>query len=193
MKRNQHLVLALASLIALGAASPACAGLFTGEFAPGGWVLDGYNMGTGVFNDSSTVLKMTGTSQNTSSSTTWMILEYSGLKDTSVDFQWALAPNGIPEHTTVTAALYRMNVDDHTYDLSAAFGSLSGVSVPVGSTLMFELVTTWDGSTSKGPSTLTITGVPEAGTWLAGVFALGIIAWEVLRRQRRVLAAPAQT
>ena len=173
----------LASLIALGAASSACAGLFTGFFGADNWQVSGG--GTTNFVGTS-VLQITGP-RSTSGSVTYLDLANYVGQPTVLDFTWALAPED-----------YQGNPTADVYVNDTPWGSLSGeqsgtLHIPLtsGQHLYFELDSAWRGSGTKGPPRLTITGVPEAGTWLAGVFALGVVGWEVLRRKRHASAPPA--
>lgn len=200
MKRNQQLGLALVGLLVLGATMTGTAALYSGfvnEFAPANWAISGssYNPGAYVFTQSDTVLQINGSATaDVSGSDTILTLQapHPTHNVITLTFDWILTKNGNNGDPVAYVYVGTPGSLLHSYTLTGPSGSIS-TDVPEGTPISFEL----DSSviSGKSPAQFQVMNfgfdmVPEPGTWLAGVFLLGIGAFEACRWKHRAKRRP---
>jgi hypothetical protein len=181
MKRNQHLGLMLAGLLFLGTAGLANAA-FTGELSPANWQqsdLTG-NPGTYTFTGAGGVEFLTIIGSASGPSDTFIQLKSPFVSSPSlVSLTWSLQQNG----NNASPVGYYI-IDKTPVQLIGA-GTLNNILLPAGTPFSFELPS--NVISEKSPAqfqvSVQVTPVPEVGTYLAGLFGLGVLAFEILRRK----------
>lgn len=180
MNRNQSVGIFLAGLW-LASLSPAGASItlssFSGNLAPGNWSEQEIYSAHGAYDFSSaTRLQLSASADNTPSDISLTSIPLT--TETLVSFDWSVTPNG-----GITPLAYCF-VGSTQHDLIGASGVLN-LDVNSGTTISFELAST--GTTpDKAPVVFevdVVSAVPEAGTWLAGAFVLGVLGFEGWRRK----------
>ncbi len=182
MKLNQNLGLILAGILVLGTAGPACAA-FTGDFAPLNWDLTTVSgpAGSFTFSGTDTLNIFGGTDIGDSDNIVFLKPSYSSTAGT-LSFSWTIVAHG-----NIGAPVASFYIDGTPYSFVGTSGTVTGVNVPANTPLRFELASSVE--LGKTPAELNVTSweftpIPEAGTWLAGILALGLLGFEALRRNR---------
>jgi hypothetical protein len=104
-------------------------------------------------------------------------------QESSIILDWSVTLNG---GSGVLAYCYAGGTQ---YDLTGGSGVLNLDNVASGSTISFDLQSSGT-SSGKNAATLDLEVVPEAGTWLAGAFVLGVFGFEIWRRKSGSSAYP---
>jgi len=180
----------MVGLLVLGAANTGSAALFTNfvtEFAPANWAVTYNPNGAAyVFSGDATTLRINGSASTGPSDIILSLQSPHPIHDATVNFHWSLANNG----NSGNARAYYI-VDSGTPQLLGqgdTSGTVNSISLAAGTSISFELVSSVTGGKTPAAFDVSLFGgdmVPEAGTWLAGVFLLGVGAGEAYRQKRR--------
>jgi len=183
MNRFQTLGLVLAGLL-LADVPPAGASLtlssYSGDLAPGNWTAQNFSGAPGSYAFTSSKTLQISDSADTIASDI-RLTSIALTQVTSISFDWSVTANG----GGGVAAYYYLN--STLFDLTGSSGVINLNNVAAGTTISFELASSSTAS-GKEPALLEVDVVPEAGTWLAAVFLLGVVGYEFRRRR---LCAPA--
>lgn len=192
MKRNYLLGLVLSGLFVVGSGGSVRAGLFTGSFDPANWELGAAssNPGTYVFTGPGGpyTLQITGAGAGLSDTAVVLKSPYCSAP-TLLYFTWSVVKNG-----NLGAPEVSYLVNGTPTALVGTSGTVSDLSLPAGMEFGFMLGA--NPESGKNPAVFAVTDweaqvVPEPSTWLTGTLVLGVVLFEVVRRQRRGAVVPA--